>query len=881
MKRILLLLLLLILAAAITLTACNKDGQGDVNDGGTTDGGTTDDTDNGDKPGGDDTEGDGIDWDNTGLDGLPLIYDGKARFQVVYTSEGGASAIKAANNLVERLRELGVEIGDAVSDKDAAAVKEYEVIIGSGARNRGDDVAISARKLGENGEIVKLFGTKLLIAAGTSAKTKTLCESYVSFTWGIKSNTKELKQLAIDPSYVHEKKTEYYIESITVAGTDLGEYTLITDLGDAVLYDVKSIKSFVSDLYDVSGYWLEAGESELADTYPHKVIIRYNPTLDEKYREDGFAAYVDASGDLIVECSYANAFANSFYKFANKYFYSKDGKVKLESGFEYTDVASRVYYSDFGAKGDGATDDYMAIYDAHVYANQCGQTVYGTPGKTYYVHVFHNGEIPVKTDVVLTGSKFIINDTGSTVYAQRGGALFKLQKDNPIVTYTEQQIDSMFPGVSLKVGDTAIPWLADYLVAESMIRFTNSYHKDYVRNGGNLDSGYNRTDAIVVDTNGNIDPATPLVFDFERITEIRIIRTDDKPITFDGCEFVTICCRAVAETNFENKYHAYGRGISVLRANSTVKNVTHRMDAEPELNVADYGRYGKQDESYPYHAFLVYDQTYNSVAQDMDLTGHTTYYESKGTSDTPVAMGSYDFVLGYGIGIKFIGVKQYGVEITDERYWGIMASNGVKNIEFTDCYISRFDAHRGFWNGTLTNVTLGHSFNVIGGGDLRATNVTKITGYWFVHLRGDYGATFEGDMYFKDCELKGYGAYNSNNGGSYSQSVKYSDGQLINSGYSAGDPEYLGWDFGYTCYMPKTITLDNFKSGIPKVYVYNNILDMAFDESTPNRYMITTQITYRNMHSLATVANENTCPTLSKVPVVNETYPEESTASEN
>ena len=154
MKRSFLLLLILVLALCVStcLVSCNTDTDAPAGDQNTPDDGNGDT----DAPAGDDT-GDGIDWNNTGLTGIPMIYNSKARFQIVYTAEGGSSAIKAANDLVAQLRELGVDIGDAVSDKNADDVKEYEIIIGSGARHRGDEINITQRELGEDGEIIQLF----------------------------------------------------------------------------------------------------------------------------------------------------------------------------------------------------------------------------------------------------------------------------------------------------------------------------------------------------------------------------------------------------------------------------------------------------------------------------------------------------------------------------------------------------------------------------------------------------------------------------------------------------------------------------------------------------------------------------------------------------
>ena len=44
-----------------------------------------------------------------------------------------------------------------------------------------------------------------------------------------------------------------------------------------------------------------------------------------------------------------------------------------------------VTYEQFGAVGDGVTDDFGAIRAAHEYANEHSLDVHATEGKTYYV----------------------------------------------------------------------------------------------------------------------------------------------------------------------------------------------------------------------------------------------------------------------------------------------------------------------------------------------------------------------------------------------------------------------------------------------------------------------------------------------------------------
>ena len=56
----------------------------------------------------------------------------------------------------------------------------------------------------------------------------------------------------------------------------------------------------------------------------------------------------------------------------------------------YAKIIERGYvrYSDFGAKGDGVSDDYPSLAAAHEFANEHGLDVFADEGKTYYVHVF-------------------------------------------------------------------------------------------------------------------------------------------------------------------------------------------------------------------------------------------------------------------------------------------------------------------------------------------------------------------------------------------------------------------------------------------------------------------------------------------------------------
>ena len=84
------------------------------------------------------------------------------------------------------------------------------------------------------------------------------------------------------------------------------------------------------------------------------------------------------------------------------------------------EIISRGYvtYEDFGALGDGKTNDFEAIMNAHEFANENKLPVRGNSDKTYYISDTElDGvarRIIIKTDVDWCGAHFIIDDTERT-----------------------------------------------------------------------------------------------------------------------------------------------------------------------------------------------------------------------------------------------------------------------------------------------------------------------------------------------------------------------------------------------------------------------------------------------------------------------------------
>jgi hypothetical protein len=299
------------------------------------------------------------------------------------------------------------------------------------------------------------------------------------------------------------------------------------------------------------------------------------------------------------------------------------------------------------------------------------------------------------------------------------------------------------------------------------------------------------------------------------------------------------------------------------------------IDYTPDDNDKLCAKYGRRNESYPYAGTINMSYCHNILIENSSLAAHTLYWEEKagiensqlGPTDA-VGMGTYGYSTVSCNNIRFVNVDQYApTGIADSKYWGIMNGNTSKNFYFKDCNVNRFDAHRGFWNADLIDCTFGHTINVTGGGYLNMVNVTKITGDDMIFLRGDYGSSFDGDVYFTNCTLQAYQTYNSDKGQTLNTNSVYTTVKIIETQFQATD-HYLDWGFGYPCSLPHNVVFDNFNCLSTEVYVFSPLVDKAFEEGHANTYENCRSITFKNMKkTFMTVENPAVNTVIASVPV--------------
>ena len=422
-------------------------------------------------------------------------------------------------------------------------------------------------------------------------------------------------------------------------------------------------------------------------------------------------------------------------------------------------MKAHINYELFGAKGDGASNDMDAIIAAHDYANAHGLDVVAKPGAVYRIGNTARGAI-IRTNTDWSGASFILDDR-EVPLNERYVAVFDVRADKKPYNLT-----------GLTGLKKAQPHLGVALPEDSVVVLTDTNTKRYIRYGINANSGSDQQEIIVVRKDGTVDATTPITWDYEQVTSAQVIPMDAEILTIKGGTFTTIANYDIPLARY------YHRGIRLMRSNVVVDGLTHYVENEHPINGA------------PYSGILSISNCADVTVKNCVFTPHITfrYKNSEGADRT---MGTYDLSPARAANLTLLNCTQT-IDILDNRYWGVMGSNFCKNITLDGCSFSRFDAHQGVANVTILNSTLGWTgINAIGFGTIRVENSTIYGNHSLINLRSDYGATWEGDAIIRDCTWIPR------------QNKPFATAAIIDGGCNTFH------NFGYPCYMPHTVTIEN------------------------------------------------------------------------
>ena len=456
-----------------------------------------------------------------------------------------------------------------------------------------------------------------------------------------------------------------------------------------------------------------------------------------------------------------------------------------------------VRYEDFGAKGDGKTNDHEAIRKAHDYANKNNLPVRANDNATYYIGAM-SGSAEIQTDTDWGKAKFIVDDTVDfDTFRQPLFRITSKQKEFPVKGIT-----------SLKAGQEK---LEITLPVKALIQVYNDNKRQFIRYGGNANNGSFQQDIFIADTDGTIDQGAPIVWDFETVTRATAYPIDETTLTVNGGHFTTL-------TNHRPGRHIYfGRGIAINRSNTVLQNMRHDV-VEPEGL-----------DSWPYTGFINPSRCAYFTAKNCQITGRKVYGWLDPATNKRKTTGTYDISGTSAAYLNFINCTQIN-DINDTVYWGVMGTNFCKAVTLDGCSVSRFDAHQGVTNATIRNSVVGHQgINAIGFGTFLIEN-TKSTTNRLVNFRQDYGATWRGDFIIRNCEIAPAKA-----------------GQ-VNVFIGNCTPVH---DFGYVCSMPSRITIDGLKIHLEKGFNAAIFINMDIrNQNTPEApypYLVSEEVSVSNL----------------------------------
>lgn len=504
------------------------------------------------------------------------------------------------------------------------------------------------------------------------------------------------------------------------------------------------------------------GEGAVLDLQGHAVTRTFGRSVEHAFTVTDTSAGQPGTFHLVVQDGIE--FFNDRMTLAGNLRLVKEGEgtyVAVCRGDSFTGgetiVAGRIVhltevvrYEEFGAAGDGVTDDKAAILAAHQKANEYGLPVRAADDATYYI----GGErtvIPIRTDVDFGTARFIIDDSQGVA---------DLENDVFCVTRDAAAVD--VPGIGPLVRGQAN--LGVTFPGRRLVQVVDSNHVQFIRKGANANDGSSQHEVVLVEANGDIDPSTPLVWDYETVTSATAYPADDRPLTLRGGVFTTVANRDVGKSGVY-----YARGIGVERSNVRIEGLRHAIE-------------GEGDDGNPYNGFIAVLNAANVVLADCVFSGHRVY-ELGGTS-----RGSYDISVKTSAGVTLVGCTQAN-DIMDSSRWGVFVSNYSKCLTYDRCTLSRFDAHCGVCNATIRRTTLGYQgINAIGFGTLLVEDST-VKGDNFISLRTDYGSFWNGEFVIRNCRYVPKGG-------------RSAVPCLVNE---ANDGTH---DFGYPCMMPRRVTVD-------------------------------------------------------------------------
>ena len=310
-------------------------------------------------------------------DSIKFIKDGIPSFQIVISSEIISADVRYQINL------LSVDVGyftDSdvmVTDESGDEIKN-EIIFGT-VTTRGDEYAFDGHDWGEEGWAIKVIGSKIVVVGGSDGAMLNAIAALNKNVFGLTAETQSLDDVTVTEDMAQEwTPHKYTVTSVYVGETDVRN--MVISYINGIKYSQDAAITLQRLFYQNTGIYLDIVRHDRVTT--KAIAVTVIDSLSEGTTEEGCHFYVE-DGNLVLLTEFPDKLDAKVTEFFNEYILSSaTDTVTIDEDLDVKYDVRNIYYSEFGAVGDGIADDFAALRNAHDYANRFGHTVHVDPGAT-------------------------------------------------------------------------------------------------------------------------------------------------------------------------------------------------------------------------------------------------------------------------------------------------------------------------------------------------------------------------------------------------------------------------------------------------------------------------------------------------------------------
>ena len=461
-------------------------------------------------------------------------------------------------------------------------------------------------------------------------------------------------------------------------------------------------------------------------------------------------------------------------------------------------------YKDFIS--NNRKDDFTAIKKTHDCANKYHLSVIVTKD-TYHIYKNNFSKIIVETNTDLNNSTIYIHDENIVNKEKNDGKSYATGSIYYILN------NNCIEETNVKLSNLGyqhtIPELKKY--TPSYVTIENENEKVFKRFGSNENgSGTNIMDSFRVKDGKILDP---LFWEYNNITKMTACPIPSQKLTFTNAIFYNI----VDTSDYSNMttHDVTGgayvrRGLRIERSNTLISNINHGYVKYDNTNK----KFKTTDTiTYQYNGFFDIRNATNIELSNCKVQALKI--------DNQFKHASYDIYLDNvsNIIINDVTMNDYNEKNKSEYLtqsknqlnkdlWGVTGTHHVKNVQYKNCVLNRIDTHQGVYNLSVEDTIIGrYALTQIGFGNMNIKNVDVYYTNTFIHLRTDYGSTWNGNINITNSAI-----HPGNNSKIHliDFDIEFDNTKIVHN-------------FGYDLYLPKVI-VDNFKidSSSNELYIFNN-----------------------------------------------------------